>query len=292
MQPLIDADVLRYEIGSCGEYKETDEATGETRHVIREWDFVQELFEGRIKSICEDVGATREPLLFLTGSEKAFSILNRTNKYSSDGPLVLDTPFRERVATVKAYKGTRKEEKPFHFDNLTAFILGNYNTRVSNGLEADDLMCIEQWSRRGDNDTIICSRDKDLRMCPGWQYGWECGKQPSFGPELVDNRGTIKLSADNKTIKGVGLKFFFAQMLIGDTVDNIPGCPKVGPVKAFKLLEGCNTKREHELAVIGAYKDYYGDEYKERLEEQSKLLWMVRELTPDGLPIHYEWKYE
>lgn len=291
MQPLIDADVLRYEIGSCGEYNETDEATGETRHVIREWDFVQELFEGRIKSICEDVGATREPLLFLTGSETAFTMVNRMEGNSGEAKLSLDVPFRERVATVKPYKGTRREGKPFHFDNLTAFILGNYKTRVSNGLEADDLMCIEQWSRYKDFDTIICSRDKDLRMCPGWQYGWECGKQPSFGPELVDNKGNIRLSADNKTIKGVGLKFFFAQMLIGDTVDNIPGCPKVGPVKAFKLLEECNTKREHELAVIGAYKDFYGGEYQERLEEQSKLLWMVRELNDDGSPKHYEWKY-
>jgi len=185
---------------------------------------------------------------------------------------------------------TRKSEKPFHFDNLTAFILGNYDTRISNGLEADDLMCIEQYSRLKNDDTIICTRDKDLRQCPGWQFGWECGKQASFGPTLVDNKGLLNLS--NGELKGTGTKFFFGQMLIGDTVDNIPGCPKVGPVKAFDILDKCVTKRDHELAVINAYKKVYPTNYKEMIEEQSKLLWMIRELNQDGSPVHYEWKFD
>jgi hypothetical protein len=293
-QPLIDADVLRYEIGHCGEYDEVDEATGEKTHHVREFEFVQQLLDDRIKGICEDVEATEPPILFLTGSNKSTEIINRTNKASGEPLLILEQPFRERIATVKPYKGTRHHEKPFHFDNLTAYILGAYDCRVSNGFEADDLICIEQWSRRNDMDTIICTRDKDLRMCPGWQFGWECGLQPSFGPELVDAKGWIKLkqNKNGSEIKGVGLKFFFAQMLVGDTVDNIPGCPKIGPVKAFEILDACNTKREHELAIIEAYKKPYPDNYKEMIEEQSKLLWMVRELNEDGSPKHYEWKFE
>lgn len=292
-QPLIDADVLqlRYEIGFCGEYDEIDEATGEKKHNVREFDFVAELLDGRIKGIIEDTESTEPPILFLTGSSTSTRIINRSRRFSGEPEIVLDTPIREQLATLKPYKGTRKEQKPFHFDNLTAYILGNYDTRVSNGLEADDLICIEQFSRLRYNDTIICTRDKDLRQCPGWQFGWECGKQPSFGPELVDNRGRIVLD-DGKGIKGTGTKFFFAQMLVGDTVDNIPGCPKVGPVKAFDILSKCNTKREHELAVIEAYQKAYPDNYRDMLEEQSKLLWMIRELNEDGSPKHYEWKFD
>lgn len=282
-QPLIDLDVIRYEIGFCGEYVEE----GELR--VREFDFVAELLDQRIKGICEDTESTEPPIGFLTGSDLAARIVNRVSRYNGNAELVIDTPFRERIACTKPYKGTRKGAKPFHFENITAYLLSEYDCRISNGLEADDLMCIEQTSRLRDSDTIICTRDKDLRMCPGWQFGWECGKQPSFGPVYVDNKGTLQLT--NGKLKGTGLKFFFSQMLTGDTVDNIPGCKGMGPAKAFKLLDGCNTKREHELAVIGAYQNVYGDAWKDMLEEQSKLLWMVRELNEDGSPIHYEWKY-
>lgn len=289
-QPLIDGDILRYEIGFCGEYDEIDEATGEKKHHVREFDFVAELLDGRIKGIIEDTGATEPPILYLTGSNTSTKIINRSLQYLGEPEIQLAVPFRERVATVKPYKGTRKEGKPFHFDNLTAYILGNYDTRVSNSLEADDLLCIEQYSRLLSADTIICTRDKDLRQCPGWQFGWECGKQASFGPTFVDNKGGLVFHDGD--LKGTGTKFFFAQMLTGDTVDNIPGCPKVGPVKAFDILSKCNTKREHERAVIEAYQKAYPDNYRDMLEEQSKLLWMVRELNEDGSPKHYEWKFD
>lgn len=292
MRCLIDADITRYEISSCGEYDEVDETTGELFHHIRDFEFVQELFDNRVRGILEDCDSTEPPILFLTGNSTSTRILNRQRKVFGEAQLILDTPLRERIAVSKPYKGTRKEEKPFHFDNLTAYIISSYETRISNGLEADDLMCIEQRkaSLQGD-DTIICTRDKDLRQSPGWHFGWECGRQPSFGPIQVDNRGWLQLS-DDKKLKGVGTKFFFAQMLIGDTVDNIPGCKGVGPVKAYDILKECVSKRDHELAVIEAYKNAYKDNYREVLEEQSKLLWMIRELNEDGSPIFYEWKFD
>lgn len=294
---LIDADVLRYEIGFCGEYKELNEETGEEEFKVREFDFVAELLDGRVKGIIADVAdyfdidqSDIKPVLYLTGSETSTKIINRSKRFLDEPLLLLAPPIRESIAVTKPYKGTRAGTKPFHYENLTAYIIGTYEFRVSNGLEADDLICMDQFSALGDNDTIICTRDKDLRMCPGWHYGWECGKQPSFGPTLVDNRGQITLTP--KGIKGTGLKFFFSQMLTGDTVDNIPGCAKIGPAKAFAILEGCNTRRDHERAVIEAYKQAYGDKYKDMLEEQSKLLWMIRELNEDGSPVHYEWKFD
>lgn len=231
--------------------------------------------------------ASEPPLLFLTGNSHSTRLLNDARRLKGEAPIELATPFRELVATTKPYKGTRKGEKPFHFDNITAYLVANYDCRISNGLEADDLMALEQVQRAG--ETIICTRDKDLRMVPGWHYGWECGKQPSFGPELVDSKGWLRLN-EKGDVKGVGLKFFFYQMLVGDTVDNIPGCPKVGAIKAFGILKDLNTKKEHEEAVKDAYKKVYGeDRYMERLEEQSKLLWMIRELDNEGRPIHYKW---
>jgi hypothetical protein len=283
MQPLIDGDVLLYEIGFCGEY--LDPETGEL--LIREWDFVQELLDAKIKLICEEVDATEAPIIFITGKRLNRELVNRSLIYRDEEPVEFLPNFRDAVATVKPYKGTRKSEKPFHFDNITAYLLGNYRCHLSNGLEADDLLCIHQYGR---TDTIICSRDKDVRQCPGWHYSWECGAQPSFGPTLVDNKGAIWKDRDK--VRGVGTKFFFYQMLVGDSVDNIPGCPKVGPVKAYALLADLTTRDEHERAVISAYLNCYPDNYIEMIEEQSKLLWMIREYNEDGTYKHYDWRWD
>ena len=52
MIPLIDADVLRYEIGACGEYRDQD--TGELKY--QSWEFVKDLLLQRINGICNAVG--------------------------------------------------------------------------------------------------------------------------------------------------------------------------------------------------------------------------------------------
>jgi hypothetical protein len=95
-------------------------------------------------------------------------------------------------------------------------------------------MCAYQYDGWGDPDrqykTIICSRDKDVRQCPGWHYSWECGKQPSIGPIMVDELGHLvdknagkfnPLTGKKLPLKvfGTGHKFFYYQMLTGDTVD-------------------------------------------------------------------------
>ncbi|MGL5327290.1 MAG: hypothetical protein ACRC91_21745, partial [Aeromonas sp.] len=152
------------------------------------------------------------------------------------------------------------------------------------GYEADDLICIEQYGRLEKLDSIICSRDKDLRICPGLHFGWECGKQRQFGPERVDEIGYINLvGTKTKSIKGVGLKFFYAQMITGDAVDNIPGLPRGGPVLAYNLLEGKDTREDMERAVKAAYEVRVGDGWEDYFLEQANLLWMCREWEEDGV---------
>jgi 5'-3' exonuclease len=125
-------------------------------------------------------------------------------------------------------------------------------------------------------DTIICSRDKDLRICPGWHFSWECGQQKAIGPTHTDRLGFLSEKPNGDTI-GYGLKFFFYQMLVGDTADNIPGLPKVGDAGAVKLLKDLNTEVELYQAVKNAYIEKMGEAAKEYFKEQSSLLWMVQE---------------
>lgn len=280
MQALIDSDVLRYEVGAVGEYIDKD--TGEK--VYRDFDFVRETFDGKIKDICQAVGATVRPRLYLTGDAKLNKKLNRDRKRQGLDPVEFVPNFRTLIAEGKVYKGTRKEAKPFHYDNLTAYIVSEYQPIISNGCEADDLICIEQYSRRAERDTIICTRDKDLRQCPGLHYGWECGKQPEFGPVEYDMLGSIELvrKSSGTKITGGGFAFFAAQMLTGDAVDNIGGLDGCGPVKAYELLKDCDTIEGYLNAVRGAYKARLGEAWGVVAQEQAHLLWMVRERFEDG----------
>ena len=283
MIPLIDADVLRYEIGFSGEYRDED---GEL--LYREWDFVKGLFDEKIASICAAVYATEPPILFITNDSCLHKMENKKLKKKGKEPKEYEKNFREDIAVKKVYKGTRKQAKPFHYANLTAYIMGgNFDVRVAVGMEADDLMSIHQ-TEDGSLNTIICSRDKDLRITPGMQYGWACGKQPEFPPQRVDEIGKLELKGGGKKIAGTGLKFFYSQLWTGDQVDNIPGIPRKGPAAAYKALAHLETEEELHAVTAEAYEAYYGDSWREEMKEQGLLLWMVREVDDDGNLVMWE----
>lgn len=89
-------------------------------------------------------------------------------------------------------------------------------------LEADDVCGISAGAlTHGDQETVICSPDKDLRTIPGLLYACRLdSKVERITEEEAD-------------------EFHLYQALIGDTTDCYTGCPKVGPVKAKAILEEC-----------------------------------------------------
>ncbi len=280
---LIDADVLRYECGAVGQ--KFNKETGEID--VLPFDFVKDLFDERIRTILSGCGAN-DFKLFLTADKRTLRIYSRASGVDTR----YEPNFREALATGKVYKGTRKQDKPFHFYNLTAYILRLDNVKIAVGHEADDTIGIEQY--RSDGKTIICTRDKDLRQIPGKHYGWECGKQPEFGPIEYDSLGKIELIRSKSGVKitGGGFKFFCSQVLTGDVVDNIGGLKGVGPVKAYSILENCTTERECFDSVRRAFEEVDSERWKELLAEQCALIWIVRELNEDGSLKHFnieEW---
>jgi 5'-3' exonuclease len=100
--------------------------------------------------------------------------------------------------------------------------------------------------------------------------------------------GEITLSPNRNSIKGEGLLFFYSQCLTGDKVDSIPGLEGCGPIKAFEILDGCVDSQDAFNRVLEAYRGVYGDKAEEELLEQGRLLWMTRELHPDGSPVLWE----
>ena len=281
MKPLIDMDVLVYEIGSCGQIKNEE---GEL--IILDFDYVADLLDQRIKEICSEVWADEEPVLYITGDETLFKRMNRRNT----NVLEFKPNFRVEAAKTKVYKGQRKQEKPFHYHNIRAYVIGRYETVVTNGIEADDAICIEIYKayKEGRHDVIACTRDKDLRMVAGQHFGWACGRQPQFGPVEVTELGSLEIYGSPKKLRGTGRKFFYAQLITGDPVDNIPGLPRGGPVLAYGTLNDLQTEDDLLEAVSELYRGRIGEGWRDYLQEQADLLWMIREVDANGNPIYWK----
>lgn len=252
MKCLIDADVLAYEVPFA-----TATALGDE---TPPWPAVEEKLERLIAHIEEEAMSTEPSVFFFTGKGN----------------------FRNAIAKRTPYKN-RPSRKPHHHGTVIRYLKCNYESRQVDGLEADDLMSIEQSASGG--STIICTRDKDLRSVPGWHYGWEVGNQPSFGPRNLHGYGDLVLSDDRKKITGWGLKFFLSQCLTGDRVDSIPGLPGCGVVASFELLRDTRSYEEGLEAVAAAYHDKYGPTACQELTEQAQLLWMTRTLDEQGKPV-------
>lgn len=273
MKALLDGDILRYETGFASETGWR--AITEDPEALPPFDYVKDMLELKILHILEEVKA-HEYELFLTEGKT----------------------FREDLAVTKPYKGTRKDNKPWHFKNLSAYMKDVLPTRVVTNIEADDALAIEHLDPS--QETVLCSRDKDLRQVPGNFYSWELGAQPSWGPVKIDKVGHLMLNKEKKPAKltGSGFAFFCAQCLTGDAVDNIPGLPKCGPVAAYDALSPCldvwDRKEWEDVdnrlmnTVEEMYEYHYGHEWKTHLLEQGRLLWMTRRLHEDGFPVLWE----
>ena len=256
----MNGNILNYECAFAAEaaWKYQHAEKGEEVTGPPPFDRVAQTIDARIAEIMR-VTEAKKNMFFFTGS----------------------TNFRNEIAFTQKYK-ERPGNKPFYYDAVRAYIERNYESHECEGLEADDLLGIMMTKYPG--QFICCSRDKDLRQIPGWHYSWELNKQPQFGPVLIDEMGWIELTPKRKILGG-GAKFFFSQMLMGDTVDTIPGIPNTGPVTAYNALKECQTYAECLEAVKVAYRAHYKLYWPEVMLEQGRLLWMVRELDAKKQPI-------
>lgn len=167
--------------------------------------------------------------------------------------------FRHRVATTRPYKGTRKvEHRPTYEGEIRKYIIENYVTIVADDEEADDLLAIAQ-TKIGPHDSIILSLDKDLDQVPGLKYNW----MHEVGYDITEQQAVYN---------------FCMQLLTGDSTDNVPGLPKVGPAKAAKILHGLETYESMMQEVARQYQILSGKEdWFSYLVEQGQLLWIRRE---------------
>lgn len=147
---------------------------------------------------------------------------------------------RYGFAIQQPYQGNRDDKsKPRMLHIMRQWMSQRYPGTQHQFCEADDGMASAQYAaiKAGQTDlSIIASKDKDLDMVPGWHMVWDTGElifvdpaEPFGWVELVEKKSASGLVT--KKLKGYGHKWLWAQMLIGDSADNIKGLPMLtGPV--------------------------------------------------------------
>ena len=136
--------------------------------------------------------------------------------------------FRRRI--YPEYKAHRLQPKPKHYSAIRAYLQEHYDAEVCTEIEADDALGIHQTGEY----SVICSIDKDLKQIPGHHYNF------------------VKLEHSEVSVPD-GLRYFYTQLLTGDSSDNVKGVWKVGPVKAANILAGAETEAEMFWRVYHAY---------------------------------------
>ena len=176
------------------------------------------------------------------------------------------------IATVKPYQGQRNAaRKPRNWAYLRE-VLEHYEgpkfrPKVWVTREADDGMA----HCAAIADVVISTRDKDMRMLPGLHINWMTWQLTRVPRGAFDVVGADDLQ--------YGLKWFYLQLLQGDTADHIPGLPKLfgracAEKTAEKYLVGVTDKEAAYDRVQTAYADHYGSSWPDALIEQAALLWL------------------
>ena len=134
---------------------------------------------------------------------------------------------RHTVAGVREYQANRRDKpKPRNLTFVRQYIKTNMVNAQHYDQEADDGLAQYQqaYLDRGERELcVLDSTDKDLRMVQGLHICPDTGK-------LVDVQGYGECWYDKDKGKttGWGTSFFWHQILMGDTADNIPGLPAFG----------------------------------------------------------------
>lgn len=250
MQALIDGDIITYLIGYTTELEDVEEAQWRT--------------DAFIDNIILATGATDYKVYLSDSSENNF-----------------------RYKVNPEYKAHRTQPKPVHYDAIKEYLITKHKAKIAYGMEADDSLAIEQsiqnyvyhsmllsGKQEGCSKSIICTIDKDMDMVPGLHYSW-----PIYRKGEIVREGRIYTVTEDE-----GLRFFYKQMVVGDTSDNIRGIDGLGPKKTEKLFEGVPTEKLVDI-VAQEYDVQWGDRWYEEMVKNSKLLWIKRseeenELTP------------
>lgn len=189
----------------------------------------------------------------------------------------------------KPYQANRSnKKKPAHLEYLrspasTAYFENHPHIQIilNYKIEADDALMIDHYHY---HNGILVSPDKDLNITPFQSYIVEEAKHVTL-PQ-GDRYGWIDrkhwLTTGGKPASkmvGKGTKFFLAQLLMGDTADNVKGILKLngklcGEGATHEFLMPITDEHEAVNLIIEAYK-----KIDQNIIPEAEAMWLLRNPT-------------
>lgn len=182
-------------------------------------------------------------------------VTNIIERFDCDYKLFMSGSGNFRKEISPEYKANRKpESKPPYLYDTKQWFKKYWNAVESNGCEADDLIAIEH-----DSCSIVISSDKDFFQLGGKIYNpWKDEMYEITNPEY----------------------WFYYQLIVGDSADNVKTLYGYGPKKAEKILAN-KTPEEMKIAVQNLYRENYNDEWYKRYDTTARLLYLRRKEKPE-----------
>jgi len=157
---------------------------------------------------------------------------------------------------------------------------------ASMDIEADDAIIIDAHV---DKNYVVWSEDKDLNLTPSVKYEIKTGRMRS----IADTYGWLAETttpAGKLKIDGHGTKFFWCQMLMGDSADNVKGIQKYkgklcGPAGALNALVDIQSESAAANLVIMGY-----SAISQNILPEAEALWLLR--TRDDSALKYIWSLD
>lgn len=223
-------------------------------------------------------------IMFLTKAEFARVHLTPKGCYKNGRHLLLGA---------KPYQGNRKgKPKPALLEPLreSAHTVFSDDPLVDvfpqMTLEADDACMMDAYNIQ---NCIMWSKDKDLNLVPCPRYCINTGQELTIVGRFgwIGSRYTesLKEKAD-----GHGTKFFWLQMLMGDTADNVKGINSYkgklcGELTALSILKDVQDENTAANLVLDAYRAI-----KQNPIPEAEALWLLR--SPDDSASAYIWSLD
>ena len=216
----------------------------------------------------------------LNGLARFKKLISRIEEatYADRTVLVVKGEGNFRVDLFPEYKAHRKGAyRPVNdFVNaLRKFSIDCLGAIPAHNMEADDLARImfNEEAAKG-NTPIIAHIDKDFMCIPGLHFRFANVFRPAtlkkpagrtvmfYGPDV----SVINVTEEEAT------RFYYTQLLTGDSTDGIGGLPRVAIQRATAILEDCTTEAEMQKMVKFAYQTLMGDKWEEHLILTGQLI--------------------
>ena len=182
----------------------------------------------------------------------------------------------------KANRPPMPTELRSQIESIHAIVRGlGFEVLVVGGVEADDVIgTLAERAKEAGLDVLVCTGDKDMAQLVGDHVA------------MVNNLDDPELDAAGVRAKfGVPPESIVDYLtLVGDSVDNVPGVPKVGPKTAAKWLAEYRTL-DNLVENAGAIKGKVGENLRASLEQiplSKELVTIRRDVALDVGPLDLE----